>query len=605
MTVSGNSNQTINDFLSVDLYCDTKTLEIYKTPLRLSLGEEKTISFSTIFDKTLTNSMTGQCFFRGTYAKESVDTKRFEISSDVSLTASSFYSLINPGTDLNITGSAIKKNGLALNGYASITSAELAISKITEVKNGSFTTPISIPANTKAKDYIIFVEAYDKDSNQNILNRGSGSTSFKVKQILSKLDLAFDAVSVIPGNNLSYNAFAADQAGENMNSNINVKISSPEKVLTDNAISTSQLYIITTESNSTPGLWTVLISSNNLSFSKEFRVEEYPKLSFTLLEDIVTIKNVGNVLYSNNISVNIGNYTISEFIVLGIGESTEKRLDAPDGEYPISIQADSETKELGTSFLTGRVVAINDPNSLGGKIIPWVWILLIIILGLAAFLYYKKMAKHQSDSSSYMPYESKKVHVLTPVSSSKASIMEYGQRQKCAVVALKIKGFDSIKGNQVVKDTINRIISAASKRKGYAEKYQSGYVFIFAPILTRQDENCFTAVEFAKEANREIDDHNKRFSTRIDFGMGINEGEIAVEHRGGIFNYTSTGNTLAVARKIAEGADNGVYLSDSAHSITRAKVKVERKIHGWKVTSISNSEKYGDFINKFKSRNFS
>ena len=174
LTVSGNSNQTINDFLSVDLYCDTKTLEIYKTPLRLSLGEEKTISFSTIFDKTLTNSMTGQCFFRGTYAKESVDTKRFEISSDVSLTASSFYSLINPGTDLNITGSAIKKNGLALNGYASITSAELAISKITEVKNGSFTTPISIPANTKAKDYIIFVEAYDQVSNHNTLNRRIG-----------------------------------------------------------------------------------------------------------------------------------------------------------------------------------------------------------------------------------------------------------------------------------------------------------------------------------------------------------------------------------------------------------------------------------------------
>ena len=604
VSVSVSSQQAVNDFLSIDLVCPESSIELYKSPIKLVSGDQRVIAFSTSFDRTLTNGMTGQCYFKADYGQETSESRKFDISSDISTTIENFYSLINPASNLNITGTAVKKNGMRLEGIALLSIPDISVNSAVDVKNGQFTFNFAVPANAKAKEYLLEIKVYDKDTNNEILNRGNSSSSFKVKQILSRIDLAFDSTSITPGNNITYAALALDQAGDNMNAEIKAIITSPLGKFDEKALSTSQSYTINTFLNTTPGVWSINVNSGNINNSKSFAVQEYPKLSFLLSGNIVTIENIGNIVYKNPISIKIGENSFIDDTDLQVGESMQRRLDAPDGEYVISVSANGEESQLGSTLLTGKVIGINDPNKINWtNLIPWIWVVLILALGMAAFFYYKKLAKPSSFSSTPSS-NARKINVLTPVSSSKASIMEYGQRRKCSVVAIKINNFDSVKNNQVVKETISKISDLAKKRRGYTEKYQSGYIFIFAPILTKEEENALTAVEFAKDVHREIEDHNKRFATAIDFGIGINEGELAIEYRGGIFNYTSTGNTIALARKIAEGRGKSVYLSDQVHASTRSKVKVERKAEGWKVTSISDSSKYSDFISRFKQRNY-
>lgn len=604
VSVTISSGSQISDFLIVSLVCPAGSQELYKSPVKLSAGEQKTLSFSAAFNKILTQNLLGQCHFKAEYNHESIESRKFEISSDVSLSMDSVSTVFNPGEIINVTGTATKKNTRPLEGYAFISIPELSISSISSVQAGKFAFSPVIPVNAKSKDYSVNIEVYDKDANAEIMNYGNMSFSFKVRQVLTGLEIALEAASIIPGSNISYQVLALDQAHENMNSELKLKVIAPFGDVKEYLISSSQSYILPTQLNSTPGEWVLEASSSNITDSKTFTIQEYPKIAIFLAGDILTITNIGNVQYNKNIEVQIGNNTINQSVNLGIGESIRRRLDAPTGEYEISVSADGQEDNLGTSFLTGRIVAVNSPKSLEIiNLVPWIWTILIILLGIGAFLYYHKIAKNNGGiSQTTLP--TRKINVLTPVSSSKSSIMEYGQRQKCSIAVLKIKNLESAKSHGVVKDTTHRIIGLATKRKGYVEKYPNGYVFIFSPLLTKQSENSVAAVEFAKEAQRELEDHNKRFSTRIEYGLGLHEGELAVEYRGNIFNYTSTGNTIALAKKTADGAENSILLSDQVHSSTRAKVKVERKASGWKVLSVSNSDKYGDFISRFKQRNY-
>lgn len=592
------SLEDTNEFLSADLICGSKSSELLKVPLKINAGEQKSQEIIVDLDKTVLDGLTGECFLRAVYGAEVVESRKFQISDKISLNFDSVLGSVNPGESLKVSGKATKENGELLNGIASLSVDGLNVYQTVSVNQGIFSINFSVPGNSKSIDYNVKVSVYDKDKNGDIMSSGSSNLSFKVKPVLTKMDIVLSESNVNPGESLVYTAFALDQAGDYMKSEGKLVVSSSIGVVEEKLIQTSQAYQINTQLNTTVGQWKISVSSQNISSEKYYNVEEYEGADFNVLGNILTITNLGNVIYDKPVQVTIGN---SKVIVndtyVQIGSSKTYELEAPDGEYEVSAGDGASSKILGRSFLTGEVVAVNDPNSKGFvNLTTWIWIIVILVLGGLAFVYYNKVAK-----KSYYGATPRHVNVLS--STSKADTIQYGNKENASIFALKIKNYDTVKGNENVKGLIQEIVARARKSGGYIEHGIGGtFLVIFTKAMTKQEDNTLSTVEFGKGIVESMIEYNSKAVSKIDFGAGVNNGELIVEYRGGLLKYNSVGNAVFMARKIADSSDNSLVIGDSVHAITRARVKVERAMHGWKVSNIKDNSKHSEFINRFMQR---
>ncbi len=597
--VDVSSLQENNEFLVADLICGAKTNELLRVPIKLKAGEQKSQEIIIDLDRKVLDGLSGVCFLRANYGVESVESRKFEISSEVNLNVESYSSKVNPGESLAVSGKAIKKNGELLSGVISLNVEGLNIYQTVSAVSGIFSVNFSIPKNAKSVEYNVEVMAYDKDGNGEIMNSGNSNFSFKVNPVLTKMDIALSELNVVPGNSITYTAFALDQAGDSMTSDATLTIVSPIGSQEERLIQTSQTYQIITKANSTSGTWKLIISSNNVSSEKSYQVEEYEVAEFKVLGNILTVNNIGNVVYDKAIEVTIGQEKI---VVNGtyvpIGGAKNYELEAPDGDYDIFANDGSVSGNLGRSFLTGEVIAINDPNNKRFvNLTSGIWILIILVLGGVAFVYYKKVAK----KSYYGATPSRRVSILA--ATPRADEVQNGEKENASLVALKLKNYDVLKGNDGVKGVVNGIVSDARRSGAYVEQGIGGaLLFIFTKSVTKQADNTLSAVEFGKSMVEKIVDYNSKVTNRIEFGAGVNNGEIIAEYRGGILKYHAMGNSVFGAGKIADSASDALIISDSVHAITRARVKVEKAMNGWKVANIKDNSKYSDFIGKFMTR---
>ncbi|MEK6856367.1 MAG: hypothetical protein AABX66_04395 [Nanoarchaeota archaeon] len=593
------SDKTTSNYLSLALNCDEQNQEIYRAPVLVKVGDQKKVDFTLSLDNSVIGGLIGNCYLVGKFAGQEARGDLFKISSEIILNSSGLQERYNPGDSLILTGSASKYNGQSLQGSVEIVASGLGVNFVKSVVDGTFNFDINIAKNTKSGNYSIEIGAYDQDYSGNKANSGNLSLSFNVNQVLNELDIALSELNVTPGSNITYSIVALDQADEYMTVDSYISLFDSVGNVINDSVYGSQMKTLVFETNSSPGIWKINAVSGEFNVSKEFRVQEYKHIKYDLAGNILNVINDGNIPYSGPVEIKVGEEVFLRHLDLEVGGHQRYELTGKGQEYDILINDGKGGQVVGRSFLTGKTISLGDINENGVSLISWVWIILILVVGLGTWWYYSRLINKRRYGYSSQSLKSPRINPLTP---TRTDVIENGDRERAAIVVLKVRNYSQLAGNQQFASVMSKITEDARAQRAYVSRASDGMSIVFSPTLMGNGELVFVATEFAGNASKELEAYNKKFNTPVDYGIGVNEGEIMVEYRGGNFKYMGVSNTVALARKLAETGKKEALISNNVHSLTRAKIKVERAVNGWKITAMKDNSKYSDFIDKFKQR---
>ncbi len=601
------------DYLSASLVCSGKIVEIYRSAFSVQAGEQKNVDIEVGIEPGIIGDLRGECVIEVLYGNEKAVSRQFGITSGVDVDFDVEGVAFNPKENVIISGTAIKQNRQPLNGFIIIDIEGINLTASQKVEGGRFNATFVIPDNAPSGSYVIKAIVYEKDGDL-VTNQGESSNMIKINRILQDLRLTFGNLSIIPGNEFFYSVYLYDQSKSPVEEDVEIIILKPDKtVFRKNLIKSGINNNILIGYNYTPGYWNIDAKLGELKESKLFLVEELEKANFRLENNTLVVTNIGNVPYKKPIEVSIGGVTDVKEVELDMGESKQLKLGAPDGDYDIAVSDGENKYDLGRTFLTGRVIGIdNISDVLLGDMMIWVWILLIIILIIAILILVRRIRKRK--------FIGKTPQIISPVrkinddfsdkmqtsSAIGGAVMEKGKREEASVIALKIKNLKDLQKTVGVNplESLEKAllrVKAAGAKIYVDEDYR---IIIFAPSITKEKENEIRAISAASDIRTILQNSNKVTSNKIDYGIGINSGEMAVESRAGKFKFVSLGNTIAIAKRVAEHSKEELLLSEPIHRKTFGKVRVE-KVQGanfWKVKQIMDRSNYEEFINRFLNR---
>lgn len=177
-----------------------------------------------------------------------------------------------------------------------------------------------------------------------------------------------------------------------------------------------------------------------------------------------------------------------------------------------------------------------------------------------------------------------------------------GQRNRAAIIAIKIK--NSI--NKFSKENLEKSIEHVYEKKGAV--YENGnFIFvIFSPLITKSFRNEIDATKDAERIAEGLKEHNKKFNDKIEFGIGVNSGDIINKIENKKLKFTSLGTLTIAAKKLAELSHGEVLMTKEAYEKAMSEVKAEKKsIDGtevYEVKKVADYDKNKKFINDFLRR---
>ena len=593
LTIKVNSPiKDISDFLTADLICDNETIELYRSPHTINKGAEKEVVISTTFGRFIVSGVQGKCFVKAQFSGESAESQRFDLSSNIDVSLNIEGILFGPGEEVKVSGTAKKSESKQFNGFVEFTIESIALSFISKITDGSFNANFTIPTDAPSGTYAINARAYEKDEEGEIINEGLASTTIRIKSLMKEVEIALDSQTITPKNELTYTIIIYDQSRSKVAADVPVTFYAPDdSILKKEVVKTDEINNLLIGSNFTPGYWKIEAHKDALQQTRNFIVEEFPEVSFSLLDSTLIVTNTGNIPYSGPLEITIGEITeIKEIENLKVGAQKQYKLVAPDGEYSIEIGDGSRTEALGTSFLTGSVISVEDIGLvLGGNLAIVIALIVILIIGIAALYLYRRYSKNK------LPKSKQIQPMKTNQPSESSSLIDKGEKQESSIISLKIKDSSSL------QDESSKTIETAlwKAKEAGAKIYVNGEfrIIIFAPVLTKEKDNSLRAVRTAQTIERILTEYNRRSAKKIDFGVGVGVGDIIVELKEGKFKFMSINNTIASTKNIAQSSNSEVLISEKLHRYTAGKVKTEKRADNiWKVISLSDRSDQKDFL---------
>ena len=616
-----------SDFLKLTLSCGGEKKDFYFSFLKLNANQEKSIQESFSLTKTLLGDMKGDCMIIAGYAENSAESQAFTISDKINVKAETNKLDYLPGEEIIVKGEAIKENSLALNGFAetSLLTEELSASGV--VSEGKFEIKLVLPEDISAGGYSINVRAYEKDSSGEESNKGETTSAINIKKVPKKVDVALNQQEIKPGNTLEFKILLYDQSENIIEGEASFRIEdSEENLVLEKLTQINKDEAFYLEKNLTFGYYKIKAHSSGLDGERQFYVEENKEAEFRITNSSLIVKNIGNVEYDKSVEIKIGGETRVIDFELGEAEQREYAISAPDGNYDLVVtDGTTEVVQKGVA-LSGNAISI---DARGGSIFTrnkyFLWGFLIFIMAFFIFVASRRILNRRFVASAPNMEKSRgglikierkeKEHESSAdrISSlgsgtfygkieAEHSLVLHGQKQDVAIICVKIK-------NPIGKESEKNLEQAFSKAYEIrAARYRTGdYIcLIFSPIVTRTFNNYNTAARAALGISKSLDDYNRKFREKIEYGMSVHSGTVANSFQNNILKFTSFGNTLSKAKKIADISNGEVLLSKEIHEKTVADVKVEKQIkEGIEVftaTRVSDSEKNRKFIHDFLER---
>jgi len=177
-----------------------------------------------------------------------------------------------------------------------------------------------------------------------------------------------------------------------------------------------------------------------------------------------------------------------------------------------------------------------------------------------------------------------------------------GHKNRASIIALKIKN----KIGKIEKQSLEKAIEHVYNKKG-AVYEQGDFIFIiFSPLMTRTAKNEVESAKAAEKIALVLKEHNKKFKDKIEFGIGINSGDVINKVENKKLKFTALGNFVVVAKRLAESSDQQVLVSKEAYERGISDIKAEKKkIAGgeiYEVRKVIDYEKNQKFIKGFLER---
>jgi len=517
------------------------------------------------------------------------------------------------------------------------------------VVDGVFSISFSLGSDTPAGNYRIDVLAYEGDSGERT-SEGIAMANLEVFQISTSIDAALSGQNLNPGDGFSFQPLLMDQTGISISDETSVVIrdGSLNRIF-ESLVQSGETVNYNIPTNLTAGYYEVVVSSGELNVVKSFYVNEKEIVSFALDNGTLIVTNIGNIPYDNDIQVDLNGKPFVRSVDLGLQESQEFRLLGSDGEYDIKI-SDGETEiTQGGVALTGNAVGVEYIKRSSLRLnTPIVWIFFIVVLGAGALFLFRNVFKKKSFAYPFAgrfkkkskdavvdekgnvvkkevegvkpkldggaPAKSDVPVSKTPVPNvpvSKAPVSQNeaeqvlvlrGHKSRAAVVALKIKN----KIGRVEKQSLEKAIEHVYMKKG-AVYEQGDFIFIvFSPLMTKSFKNEVEATKAAEKISLVLKEHNKKFKDKIDFGIGINSGEIINKMDNKKLKFTALGNLVVGAKRLAESSDEQILVTKEAyeHGINEIKAQKKKIAHGevYEVRRVIYQDKNKAFIKGFLDR---
>ena len=523
-------------------------------------------------------------------------------------------------------GSEVQESGISVGSYYG------------KIENGEFSVSIKLKEDTPAGEYRIDVLAYEELDGERA-SEGGSLANLKVFQVLKGVDIALSKVNLNPGENLEFNPSLIDQTGRYIEDEISIIIRDKDSNrIYEKIVKSQQTVSFPLLTNLTSGYYVIEARSGDFNTTKKFYVNEKAIASFILENQTLTVTNIGNIPYKRDIEIILNDKVFLKRVDLNLGESTKFKLTGKNEAYNIKI-GDGESEILKDGVvLTGYAVNVKEGNGIS-SISPVIWIFIAIILGIGILFLVRNIFKKRSYA--YYSEGSKKLvpnkNVVLPsklpsketvqddsTKSDKVSpgittilsqqkslsprqaeqdLVSKGRRDKATVLALKIKK----RPEAIGKETIEKAMELVYQKKG-AVYEQGDYIYsVFSSLMTGNVGNDIEAVKIAHNISSILQDYNRKFKEPIDYGIGINVGEIINKVEDKKLKFTALGNLMIVAKKLAELSDKKILISKETYDKLASGLNtIKVNINGldvYEVKNIINKEDHKKFIDEFMKRN--
>lgn len=620
----------ITDSFRMNLICDGKIINFYKTDVNIGMGEQKDLEGTINLNRQNLGLLSGICKVQailgnGGGDKGPVLTNQFEISEALVIESKVEKIDFNPGEDLIVSGSVIRKNGNNANGFVNVEfvtgNQSNLIKQLGTVTNGYFSVNTSLPKNIAAGAYLVKIDAYEVSLDGEQTNKGYMNYNINIRQVPTSLEIVAEDYFVEPGSVMKVKTILHDQTGEKMSATsiMTVKKSKTD-ILQQVEKPTDEYLEVQIPYNEPPANWTIVSVSSMLNTEMNIVINENREVSFEFVNESVLVTNEGNVPYNGTVVLKIGESSLPISVYLNVDESKEYELSAPNGQYQVEVINEGQSQLKGNVLLTGRAINVREAGTSDlGLVKILVWVFAVLVFGAVVFIMYRKISRRRS----YGDFKKKpslasdsKNPTLVPVKMqlNNTSIMNLGnkavlslsikgEKHEAGIVCLRIRNLGDIK-KEGIKDTMSKIESLADSKRVFIYENQESFFFIFSPVKTKTFANEKSAIQLAQEIKEVISNHNKIFKYKMDYGISVNTGYIVskINPRGEL-EFMGMGNVIPNSKKIANLAHEDIFLSKEAKEKAGAIVKTEDKtIDGTKVYVIREMrerEQYKAFIGAF------
>ena len=603
----------------MDLICENKTKMLYYHYLT---SEDTRISISTPLTKDFLRGLSGDCHLlltTGNKTKKSMDFTIYnQINIDIKFNALSFA----PNSTMTFSGTASKPSTQEVNGFIEISVEDTELEAIIPVIKNRFSGEFDIPESLAAGKYLVDMFIYEKLNSEEITNFGNQNTTIIITQQPAFLEIQ-TSETISPDNSLEFTGVLKDHTGQTINAvPVSFKLVTIEGEEVLNILSeTDKKNYFKIQKSAPYGYWNLNAKSKDITAETQVYITENEEASFDIINGTLLITNIGNVPYDNPVEIAIAEHKKVIEINLTLGESTQFDLEAPDGDYEVSVK-DGSNSLTGTFSLTGNAIVIKGDGERFGFVNKGVlaWTFLVLILGLFVFISSKRVMKGKAilPVKNYSKPKTGGVLKINPSkpnklekhsTEAKHSLVIDGTKQASAVLALKIKNHNEIQNAEMdISDHLKKISRIITESDGRIYKSGEYLLGIFAPATTRTFDNTIIALKSAKKIQEDLSQFNNTAKLKINFGLSVGSGDIIARKHEGALSFNAVGNLLINSKKIAEISENNLLISEDANKALASKARTtanEEKfgIKSYSLKSITSQSDNQKFINSFMKRN--
>lgn len=316
----------------------------------------------------------------------------FNLINEIYLTARPSLTTLKPGDKVSILGETkMVLEGIPV-GQARVTITLFNESKEFELKEATqFDYSIVVPYNIKSGNNKIKVKIQDYFGNV-----GSVETSIDVEPVPTSMKIELTTSSIKPQQEVGITPKLYDQAKDPMDAKIEIVVLNSKGKEEDSTLALSNKQInLQLPQFALPGYWTIKAKIDDVSSETGFTVEEVSDIETWIKDQVLYIRNTGNVPYTEPIKVDVAG---QEIVVDDLPINPNKTVDVEIGNGEIS----TGTYDINVLTGTGAAVAdrFDDVSIVGKekKSLNYIYIGIVILLFLIiVYLIYSKMKSRKRD----------------------------------------------------------------------------------------------------------------------------------------------------------------------------------------------------------------